>query len=301
MPSQTSFGAGGRLTGRDLVHEGLAMTFHPSTTYEEFVDGLRYSDQEQRFVRRDGFLLSAVKRAREADSGEKDFLLVIDEINRANIPKVLGDVLVCMESSKRTRPDGSGGMRVTLPYSGEEFSMPDNLYLLGTMNTSDRSIAPMDSALRRRFGFLRLDPLPLDALREAIREADGDEALERVDESVVALAELNSVLGSCLGPEAVIGHSYLFGVRTEVSLERTWRYTILPQLIDALTQIGVPDLLDPEYRDGALEGFPGSLDDKQGWSQSLADFDGFFTDMSLALETRGHGLARALVVTRLPL
>jgi hypothetical protein len=205
-------------SGRDLAGNGkgeFAITFHPSTTYEEFVEGLRYDDAKQEFVRRDGLLLLIIAIA-EANP-DKDYLLLIDEINRANVPKVLGDLLLCMESSKRSKFDATtgkwvGGMRVTLPYSGVPFSMPDNLYLLGTMNTSDRSIAPLDSALRRRFGFIRVEPIMGAALASAIGAQDGDGALTRVAESVDELTNLNSVLRDCLGPDAMLGHSYLFGV-----------------------------------------------------------------------------------------
>src|SRR5690606_22293877 len=135
--------------------------------------------------------------------------------NRANVPKVFGDLLLTMESSKRATWDGTewnGGMVVTLPYSGAPFSVPSNVYLLGTMNTSDRSIAPLDSALRRRFGFIRVEPLVGDSLRQRIVAADGPAAAARVERSIDQLTNLNEALRRCLGPNAMLGHSYLFGV-----------------------------------------------------------------------------------------
>ena len=131
------------------------------------------------------------------------------------MPKVFGDLLLTMESSKRTTWGGtrwSGGMEVTLPYSGSLFSVPSNVYLLGTMNTSDRSIAPLDSALRRRFGFIHVEPLAGNALRDQIVEADGQDAADRVARSIDQLTNLNEALRRCLGPTAMLGHSYLFGV-----------------------------------------------------------------------------------------
>lgn len=203
-------------TGRPLAGNGrgsYAITLHPSTTYEEFVEGLRYDTTKGSFVRKNGFLREVVSKA-EA-SPDSDFLVLIDELNRANVPKVFGDLLLTMESSKRRRYDGQqwvGGMEVTLPYSGEPFSMPDNLFLLATMNTTDRSIAPIDSALRRRFGFLRVEPLVGEALRERIADVDGQEAADRIERSVDQLTNLNEALRRCLGPNAMLGHSYLFGV-----------------------------------------------------------------------------------------
>src|SRR5664279_5658258 len=115
--------------GRHLGGDGrgrYAITLHPSTTYEEFIDGLRYDDETQAFIRKDGFLPDIIKTALLRP--DLDFLVLIDEINRANVPKVLGDVLLCMEASKRSMHDGAdwvGGMVVTLPYSGKQFSIPD--------------------------------------------------------------------------------------------------------------------------------------------------------------------------------
>lgn len=212
-----------RQTGRPLAGNGrgrYAITLHPNTTYEEFVEGLRYDDSKRSFVRRDGFLREVIKDA-VADP-DSDYLVLIDEINRANVPKVFGDLLLTMEASKRAtwiETAWGGGMEVTLPYSGEQFSLPSNIYLLGTMNTSDRSIAPLDSALRRRFGFIYVHPLVGDTLREQIVAVDGEEAAKRVDRSIDQLANLNEALRRCLGPNAMLGHSYLFGVgATEGSL-----------------------------------------------------------------------------------
>jgi len=206
-----------RETGRPLVGNGrgrYAITLHPNTTYEEFVEGLRYDDERDKFVRRDGFLREVINDA--LDDPDSDFLVLIDELNRANVPKVFGDLLLTMESSKRDTWDGTawtGGMSVTLPYSGNSFSVPSNVYLLGTMNTSDRSIAPLDSALRRRFGFIRVEPLAGETLKARIAEVDGEESAERMARSIDQITNLNEALRRCLGPDAMLGHSYLFGAK----------------------------------------------------------------------------------------
>ena len=203
-------------TGRLLKGNGrgrYAITLHPNTTYEEFVEGLRYDDASASFVRRDGFLREVINDALAEPAA--DYLLLIDELNRANVPKVFGDLLLTMESSKRATWDGtkwSDGMEVTLPYSGALFSVPSNVYLLGTMNTSDRSIAPLDSALRRRFGFIHTAPLTGEALHDRIVAVDGQDSADRVARSIDQLTNLNEALRSCLGPSAMLGHSYLFGV-----------------------------------------------------------------------------------------
>lgn len=210
------------ITGRPLAGRGdgpYALTFHPSTTYEDFVEGLRYDEEHQRFARRDGFLLGITNAALKHP--DEDFLVLLDEINRANVPKVLGDMLLCMESSKRALWDGqawTGGMSLTLPFSGSAFFLPNNVYLLGTMNTSDRSIAPLDAALRRRFAFVRSEPLTEERLLEEIESAEGASGASAVSESVKNWAALNSLLATAIGPDAVLGHSYLFGLSTPVQV-----------------------------------------------------------------------------------
>ena len=208
-------------TGRALEGTGngaYAITFHPSTSYEDFIEGLRFSETTKAFAPKDGFLKRAIEHA--TDNPHSDFLVLLDELNRANVPKVLGDVLVCMEASKRSHwsaasNEWEGGFSVTLPYSGDPFSIPDNLYILGTMNTSDRSITPLDSALRRRFAFVRAEALPTAALRAAIVEVNGEEDAQLAESSINALSNLNALLAAELGPDALLGHSYLFDIRSK--------------------------------------------------------------------------------------
>jgi hypothetical protein len=238
-------------TGRPLEGAGqgkFAVVLHPSTTYEDFVEGLRYDDAKQGFTRQDGFILNVIEEAKERPNA--DFLVLVDEINRANVPKVLGDLLLCMEASKRSTFDGTawtGGMVVTLPYSGKKFTVPSNVYLLGTMNTSDRSIAPIDSALRRRFGFVRVEPLMGAKLHQAVAKAEGDAAAERVKSSVDEFTNLNEALRRCLGPNAMLGHSYLFRVGS-VNDTNTERYDPLADVRAAAAQPNVRGVLWLEAR-----------------------------------------------------
>ncbi len=265
--------------GRPLGGNGrgkYAIALHPNTTYEEFVEGLRYDDGTSSFVRRDGFLRLVIQEAEKHP--EADYLVLIDELNRANVPKVFGDLLLTMESSKRATWNGTdwtGGMQVTLPYSGSLFSVPSNVYLIGTMNTSDRSIAPLDSALRRRFGFIRVEPLVGDELRSQIIEIDGAEAAERVARSIDQLTNLNVALRCCLGPNAMLGHSYLFGVHaTEGAVaDPSDPLTPIREAVSAgvvkdvfwlearvldggsHNQLNLPDVDDPSGRRGIVDAF----------------------------------------------
>lgn len=217
-----------------------AITFHPSTSYEEFVEGIRYNATPPPstgvapgFMLMPGVFREWVSAARAEP--EKDFLVLIDEINRANVSKVLGDLLLLLESSKRLQHDASckqgggahedcwsGGATSQLPYSNDEFGVPDNLYLLGTMNSSDRSIAPLDAALRRRFSFIRVDPLGGAELSARLSTALPGVGKEVIGRSVTHLGHLNAALRAALGPDSELGHSYLFQFGTAPGVTQYW-------------------------------------------------------------------------------
>jgi AAA domain (dynein-related subfamily) len=279
------------VTGRELGGDGqgaYAITMHPSTSYEDFVEGLRYDEALGRFDQRDGFILRIVEQAQT--NPELDFLVLLDEINRANVPKVLGDLLMTLERTKRAHHDATkgwiDGMGVTLPYSGDAFEMPDNIYVVGTMNTTDQSIAPLDSALRRRFAFIRLEPLGGDRLLELT----GHGSALTVD-SVAQLTALNErVLRPLLGSDAMMGHSYLIGAEDDEPLKRVWRFGILPQLTEVAHAYGGEDLLDPSTRGEWLAARD------EAAPQELGEFDTFLKSLGLSLRIEGTGASRSVLV-----
>jgi 5-methylcytosine-specific restriction enzyme B len=152
-------------------------TFHPGYGYEDFVEGLRprtTSSEEMVFEPRDGVFKRLCRDA--SKQGEhRHFFLVVDEINRGDVPRIFGELITIIEQDKR-------GIRIILPVTGTSFLVPDNVFLIGTMNTADRSISLLDAALRRRFGFVELMPdstlfagrniggLPLGAWLDALNE-----------------------------------------------------------------------------------------------------------------------------------
>jgi 5-methylcytosine-specific restriction protein B len=133
----------------------MTVQFHPAVTYEDFVVGLSpdADDRSLRFVVREGWLARAAREARQGP-----FVLVIDEVNRADLGKVLGEAIYLFEPGE---VGGTRGRHVQLPHAidgNNELALPQNLYVLATMNTADRSIAPLDLAIRRRFAFVTLSP-----------------------------------------------------------------------------------------------------------------------------------------------
>ena len=193
-------------------------------------------------VRAGQFLLACARACKRPDD---KFLVVLDEINRCNVPRAFGELLLSIEASKRwhwnegTKKWEGDSPSVTLPYSGLQFFVPDNLYILGTMNTSDRSVAPLDQALRRRFAFHRLEPMSPADLKRALGDF-GASAL--VGGAIDCWHALNKRLEAELGADMMLGHSYFFDAKRlkgqggdeAEALRSTWRYSLLPQLFEIL-------------------------------------------------------------------
>ena len=148
---------------------------------------------------------------------KQNYVLIIDEINRGNIAKIFGELITLIEESKRIGGDDQA--TVTLPYSKREFGVPDNLYIIGTMNTADRSIALLDTALRRRFEFVEMMPDP-----ELVSD-DVDSVNCRQ-----LLATMNERIRFLLDREHQIGHTYFMNVKSIDSLASTFKNKIVPLL-----------------------------------------------------------------------
>ena len=204
--------------------------FHPSYAYEDFVQGFRptLTDGRAGFALRDGPLLDMANRARQAPD-EKHFL-VIDEINRGNLAKVFGELYFLLEYRDE-------GMR--LQYSDAEFSLPANLYIIGTMNTADRSIALVDLALRRRFHFFEFHPdrPPIEGLlgRWLERNAAGMAWIADVVER--ANAKLPDRRDAAIGPTWFMKKGGL----DEETARLVWEHNVLPYIAEQL--YGAPDSL----------------------------------------------------------
>ena len=217
----------------EVLRNYKVVTFHQSYGYEEFVEGLRpvLSDKEDseetegdkmttvRYEIHDGIFKELCNEARKAP--KQRFAIIIDEINRGNISKIFGELITLIEADKR---EGMvNAISVKLPYSGEDFSIPQNVDIIGTMNTADRSLAVLDTALRRRFAFVEMIPdykVLKDITVDSIRM---DELLRRLNERIEVLYDRDHM----------IGHAYFIPLRDQPTLEhleQIFQQRIIPLL-----------------------------------------------------------------------
>ncbi len=196
--------------------------FHQNYSYEDFMMG--YKPVEDGFKLKSGIFYRFCRKA--AKRPDEDFFFIIDEINRGNMSKIFGELLMLIEKDHR-------GEKVTLAYNGRSFSVPKNLYIIGMMNTADRSLAMIDYALRRRFSFFDLEPgfesKGFDRYQKALNNDTLNELIAKVEDLNNEIARDKS-----LGKGFCIGHSYFCG-RTEKDCTKDWLrsivyYDIIPML-----------------------------------------------------------------------
>lgn len=211
------------------------ITFHQSYSYEEFVEGIRpliNNDEDNAGISYEYNRGIFKEICQQANSDpENNYLLIIDEINRGNISKIFGELITLIESDKRVVPNGerifentkiqNEELLVTLPYTKSKFGVPKNLYIIGTMNTSDRSIASVDIALRRRFRFIEMMPK---------KELVADFGINFSD----VFEKLNTKIKILLDRDHQIGHSYFVKTKYENAgidtLKDIWYGEIMPLL-----------------------------------------------------------------------
>jgi 5-methylcytosine-specific restriction protein B len=177
--------------------------FHPSLAYEDFVRGWRPAG-EGRLSLVDGILMQAIEAA--ASEPDRPFVLVIEEINRGNPAQIFGEMLTLLEDTKR-RP--SEAIELAYRKGDERVYVPKNLYVIGTMNVADRSLAVVDLALRRRFAFVDLEPNLGPSWRSWCLERGLNEPMLSLIETRIGALNLEIASASSLGPQFRIGHSYV--------------------------------------------------------------------------------------------
>jgi len=186
-----------------------------------FIEGITIRTEKQKTVYeiKDGIFKKLAKRALE--NLDKNYVLIIDEINRGNISSIFGEFFTLLEDTKRvssTEEENSEAVSITLPYSQEKLSVPDNLYILGTMNTTDKSISLLDVALRRRFKFIAVEPD-----YSILKNIDGLDTAKMLE-------SINKRLAVLKGEDFQIGHSYFLNANNIKDLREIFEFKIIPLL-----------------------------------------------------------------------
>lgn len=219
------------LIGRKDLERVQMVQFHQSYAYEDFIQGWRPNGNGG-FTLRDGVFYTFCKKAQQ--DPETRYVFIIDEINRGNLSKVFGELLMLIEADKR---GPAFGIPLTYASSADDrFHVPENVHILGLMNTADRSLAMVDYALRRRFGFVRLQPqFESDRFIDHLIKVGVSEPL--VERIVRRMTELNGVIAedhSNLGPGFVIGHSFFVPTESEEQCDEAWFERVVRHEVEPL-------------------------------------------------------------------
>ena len=198
--------------------------FHQSYSYEDFIEG--YRPTENGFTIKKGSFYKFCKLAEDDD--ENDYFFIIDEINRGNLSKIFGELFMLIEKDKR-------GIELQLLYSDENFSVPANVYIIGMMNTADRSLAMLDYALRRRFSFFTMKPGFNTIGFQTYQDSLKSDAFKKL---ISCIKQLNSKIAAdiSLGEGFCIGHSYFCGLTAKTATVQTLTSIIEYELIPLLKE-----------------------------------------------------------------
>ena len=219
-----------RLIGYKVPERVQMIQFHQSYAYEDFIQGYRPREKGG-FELRNGVFYTFCREA--ADNLDKRYVFIIDEVNRGNLTKIFGEIMMLIEPDKR-----ESEYAVPLTYSPDEepFHVPENVFLIGMMNTADRSLAMVDYALRRRFAFIRLDPaFGTDQFSDYLNETGVEEDL--VNRIVDRLSTLNKAIRDerkNLGPGFEIGHSFFCPREADEQLDDSWYEAVVRREIEPL-------------------------------------------------------------------
>ena len=198
--------------------------FHQSYSYEDFIEG--YRPTENGFTIKKGSFYKFCKLAEDDD--DNDYFFIIDEINRGNLSKIFGELFMLIEKDKR-------GIELQLLYSDENFSVPPNVYIIGMMNTADRSLAMLDYALRRRFSFFTMKPGFNTIGFQTYQDSLKSDAFNKL---ISCIKQLNSKIAAdiSLGEGFCIGHSYFCGLTAKTATVQTLTSIIEYELIPLLKE-----------------------------------------------------------------
>ena len=210
------------MMGQKDQNRVMLVQFHQSYTYEDFIEGFRPTSAGSGFEIKKGSFYNFCKKAEE--DLENEYFFIIDEINRGNLSKIFGELFMLIENDKR-------GNSLQLLYSDEKFNVPSNVYIIGMMNTADRSLAMLDYALRRRFAFYTMNP---GFNSDGFRAYKTKLASDKMDKLIACVENLNNVIAAddSLGEGFCIGHSYFCNIEeaTDAILSNIVEYELVPLL-----------------------------------------------------------------------
>lgn len=210
------------MMGQKDLDRVMLVQFHQSYTYEDFIEGFRPTSAGSGFEIKKGSFYNFCKKAGE--DLENEYFFIIDEINRGNLSKIFGELFMLIENDKR-------GNSLQLLYSDEKFNVPSNVYIIGMMNTADRSLAMLDYALRRRFAFFTMNP---GFNSDGFRAYKTKLANNKMDKLIACVESLNSVIAAddSLGEGFCVGHSYFCNIEeaTDSVLSNIVEYELVPLL-----------------------------------------------------------------------
>lgn len=208
------------------LHTGKAQIKQGTLTRENL---LKEINGEKKFIGWEGYFKGVLSNLeskygykRNIETRRKNYVLIIDEINRGNVSAIFGELITLIEEDKRLGKDEA--LTATLPYSKDSFGVPPNLYIIGTMNTADRSVEALDTALRRRFSFVEMPPEPTK-----IKEGKGLEEIDSINLPNL-LTTINKRIEKLLDKDHMIGHSYFMGLKTVEELKQIFHNKVLPLL-----------------------------------------------------------------------
>ena len=209
--------------------------FHQSYSYEDFIQGFRPTAKGN-FELKYGIFHQFCRRAQRHESQEKPYVFIIDEINRGNLSKIFGELMMLVEPDKRGKE-----YAIPLAYSqdaDETFYIPENLYLIGMMNTADRSLAMVDYALRRRFRFITLRPeFGSNRFQRWLADVGvGSDLVKKIVSRMSALNEIIATDTKNLGPGYQIGHSYFCPTGKDLKPDENWYRRVIETEIVPLIQ-----------------------------------------------------------------
>lgn len=207
--------------GKKEIKRYEFITFHQSYSYEDFIEGIKpvmteESDGDIQYEIKDGIFKTLCKRAE--NDPENEYAIFIDEINRGNVSSIFGELITLIEPDKRLKAENA--MTAILPYSRTSFGVPKNVHIYGTMNTADRSVEALDTALRRRFTFEERMPKPELLEKKVIDGVNLADLLKIINQRIEVLVDRDHT----------IGHAYLISVNKKADLKNAFKNKIIPLL-----------------------------------------------------------------------